>query len=203
VAKMRNLVLVAVILQLALIEGKTENYEFGDIISFERSCPCTDMTYKHFAIYVGDTKLDGKKAGQDIFQRSVDLLITDLLHYIRKLYCIFEKLEDEHKSRSKINIERKDNYFDSVLKPGTKEEIIKRIKEKKGKCGVYNPINNNCEHVATYIRYGERFSLQNGTSFEKKFQEIDKARAAKKNMKAKLLEIKTEMECLICRHKKG
>ncbi|XP_026225847.1 phospholipase A and acyltransferase 4-like [Anabas testudineus] len=197
---MRNLVLVAVILQLALIEGKTENYEFGDIISFERSCPCTDMTYKHFAIYVGDTKLDGKKAGQDIFQRSG---LHPGIFPPRFSDCIFEKLEDEHKSRSKINIERKDNYFDSVLKPGTKEEIIKRIKEKKGKCGVYNPINNNCEHVATYIRYGERFSLQNGTSFEKKFQEIDKARAAKKNMKAKLLEIKTEMECLICRHKKG
>uniref|UniRef100_A0A3Q1J9B2 LRAT domain-containing protein n=1 Tax=Anabas testudineus TaxID=64144 RepID=A0A3Q1J9B2_ANATE len=157
VAKMRNLVLVAVILQLALIEVQGEDYEFGDIISFVRSCPCDPKkTYKHFAIYVGDTEIDGKEPGQDLFQRTGPV---PGINPPKLSDCIFDKLENEHKSKSKLNIEKKDNYFDSVLTPGTKEEIIQRIKEKKGKCGVYNPINNNCEHVATYIRYGERYSL--------------------------------------------
>lgn len=44
-------------------------FEFGDIISFERKCPCTPTIYKHYAIYVGDKEFREKKIGQDIFHR--------------------------------------------------------------------------------------------------------------------------------------
>lgn len=43
-------------------------FKFGDIISFERKCPCLDFTiYKHYAIFVGDADVFGRSEGEDIF----------------------------------------------------------------------------------------------------------------------------------------
>lgn len=69
--------------------------------------------------------------------------------------CIFDTLKtaDEH---------MKDNYLDKdqKFKAGSEDEIATRIKEKHGNCGIYGPRANNCEHLATYVRYGVSISLQ-------------------------------------------
>uniref|UniRef100_A0A3Q3SNN8 LRAT domain-containing protein n=1 Tax=Mastacembelus armatus TaxID=205130 RepID=A0A3Q3SNN8_9TELE len=151
VGKMRNVVLVAVILQLSFdlcaVCSKctvssdfflSQKYEFGDIISFKRHCICKNLTYKHFAVYVGGKDIEGKQKDQDLFQRTG----IKLEHQPLKLSdCVFDKLENEHESSKH---EEKDNYLDE---PGFR-------------CGTYNPLVNNCEHVATYVRYGVRLSLQ-------------------------------------------
>ena len=56
-----------------------------------------------------------------------------------------------------------DGYVDKkgkVYTKGTETEMKARIEEKHAKCGLYNALGNNCEHLATYVRYGEKISLQ-------------------------------------------
>ncbi|KAF3692361.1 HRAS-like suppressor 2 [Channa argus] len=161
------MVLVAVILLLAAT-GINSEYSFGDIISFERSCPCmSTLTYKHFAIYVGNKEIDGKESGKDIYQRTGPVFAINPLQLSD---CIFSKLEDERQPSifGAKNVEKKDNYLDGfeMFTAGPEDKIIERIQETKGNCNTYNPISNNCEHLATYIRYGVRVSLQLNTSGE-------------------------------------
>ncbi|XP_067365468.1 uncharacterized protein [Channa argus] len=152
VAKMRTLIVVAVILQLFIriiqIHGE---YEFGDIISFKRTCSCKPFTYKHFAIYVGNTTMEGKMDGQDIFHRTGDRnQVPD---------CMFGTLTEQGTGN-------RENYLDEEFSDELKQlsdVIPNRIKAMITACGVYNVLNNNCEHLATYVRYGHRISRQPGT----------------------------------------
>lgn len=68
----------------------------------------------------------------------------------------------------------KDNYLDNY--PGLQntdtmsdENITKRIKEKLDNCRTwstrYGPFKNNCEHLATYVRYGYKLSFQVSSQF--------------------------------------
>uniref|UniRef100_A0A4W6DL64 LRAT domain-containing protein n=1 Tax=Lates calcarifer TaxID=8187 RepID=A0A4W6DL64_LATCA len=132
-AKMKNLILVAVILQLVITISQIQTvsilkYQFGDIISFERRCGGT-VFYKHFAIYVDNETLTGSS-----------------------ITCTFDELKE---TTGKV-----DNYFDGGLTMGTQEEIKARIQAARTHCGLYNLFTNNCEHLATFVRYGEKFSLQ-------------------------------------------
>uniref|UniRef100_A0A8C4FAG9 LRAT domain-containing protein n=1 Tax=Dicentrarchus labrax TaxID=13489 RepID=A0A8C4FAG9_DICLA len=140
--KMRNLVVFVVILQLSItiIDTKDE-FKFGDIIAFpSKLCNC--FTYTHYAVWVGDEYFEGKKPGQNIFEYNG-----------RVAGCVFNKLPTakEHK---------KDNYLDDYFVVGTYKEIRIRILQQQHTCKTYNPFANNCEHLATYIRYGEKISLQ-------------------------------------------
>lgn len=69
--------------------------------------------------------------------------------------CIFDKLNTAEKHI-------KENYLDKLegFKAGSEDQIAERIKEKHGKCETYDPRANNCEHLATYVRYGVSISLQ-------------------------------------------
>ncbi|XP_030599158.1 uncharacterized protein LOC115789778 isoform X2 [Archocentrus centrarchus] len=64
--KMRNLILLAVILHLAIIIKEINGQVLGDIISYERTCPCIGaVIYKHFAIFRG-----GPNTDQNIFHHT-------------------------------------------------------------------------------------------------------------------------------------
>ncbi|MEQ2297719.1 hypothetical protein AMECASPLE_037529 [Ameca splendens] len=159
---MKNLILIVVTLFLAsitlVIYG--EAYNFGDMIAFNRKirCSCKSFTYKHYAIYVGSMNLTGKLENQDIFH------LTGPLKGRKLSTCIFSELakEGDHKL---------DNYLDELWKKnGTEIDvpgIKKRIEEKYRHCGIWLPLTNNCEHIATYVRYGLSVSLQCGTSAAK------------------------------------
>uniref|UniRef100_A0A3Q3CIQ5 Retinoic acid receptor responder protein 3-like n=1 Tax=Haplochromis burtoni TaxID=8153 RepID=A0A3Q3CIQ5_HAPBU len=122
-------------------------YTFGDIISFQRKCAKIKKAYKHFAVYVGTKNLFGQGEDKDIF------------HRIRQtedgIYCVFGSLanQGEHK---------KENYLDKKLTPSSQADIIKHIEVMKAEenCGKYNLLNNNCEHLATWVRYGKAFVKQ-------------------------------------------
>ncbi|CAI5662048.1 unnamed protein product [Oreochromis niloticus] len=106
--------------------------------------------YKHFAVYVGTKNLFGQAEDKDIFHR--------INKPIDGKYCVFDSLtnEKEHK---------KENYLDNKLTPSSQADIIKHIEVMKAEenCGKYKLLNNNCEHLATYVRYGKAFVKQPGT----------------------------------------
>ncbi|CAK6967820.1 HRAS-like suppressor 2 [Scomber scombrus] len=149
--KMRSLILVAVILQLTVIIIESNGYEFGDIISFSRKC-CGKPLYKHYAVYVGNEDFDGKEPGQDIFHHT-SIKGNGKMH--KKAVCVFGELQTQGKHQL-------DNYLDGTMNKLPDEDIKEHIKElmtKEG-CGRYNPLKNNCEHLATYVRYGEKITKQ-------------------------------------------
>lgn len=72
--------------------------------------------------------------------------------------CTFDKIR-----KIKGNFQEKEsNFLDKQkgFKVGEKKDIEKRIKEALNNCPKYDLTSSNCEHLATYVRYGERLSLQ-------------------------------------------
>uniref|UniRef100_M4AGN4 LRAT domain-containing protein n=1 Tax=Xiphophorus maculatus TaxID=8083 RepID=M4AGN4_XIPMA len=149
--KMKILILIVVTLYLVSGTAKSE-LQYGDIIS--RSRNILGFTFKHYGIY-----LDKKR-----FTLTKTLKIHISIGFRRKAIlggCIFDK----------VNIKRyaKDNYLDKIESYRNKvstAEITKRIEEQYKKCGkhpkksIWEAFSNNCEHLANYIRYGEKISLQ-------------------------------------------
>ncbi|KAL3980329.1 translation initiation factor 3 subunit H [Sarotherodon galilaeus] len=149
---MRNFILVALTFHLLVVTVVEINgdYTFGDIISFPRKCAKINKAYKHFAVYVGQSNLFGQGEDKDIFER------------IRKptdgKYCAFGSLKKEPKHQ-------KENYLDKKLTPSNRTDIIKHIIAMNTAeiCGKYNLLKNNCEHLATWVRYGKAYVKQPGT----------------------------------------
>ncbi|KAM7421580.1 hypothetical protein PAMA_015628 [Pampus argenteus] len=148
---MRKMILIVLlIISILEINGAT----FGDIYAFPSTC--CKITYKHYGIYVGN-KTFGKDSNGDLFHR----------HGLTgKWGCGFGNLTN-------MGTHEIDNYLDKYLgkfpqfKVGTPEEITARINEKSENCKLYGLLNNNCEHLATYVRYGVSISLQTGQDGEK------------------------------------
>ncbi|XP_053289300.1 uncharacterized protein LOC128449946 isoform X7 [Pleuronectes platessa] len=145
-ANMRNLISVAVILHVAFtaaglqLEGK--EVEFGDIIAYKPQCKGLFITYQHYAVYVGD-----KYPGGNTFER-----------LNKKPSCVFSPIDTTRDPYVFNYLDKKEDG--KVYPKGTETEMKKRIEEKHANCGPYNVLNNNCEHLATYVRYGEKISIQ-------------------------------------------
>ncbi|AWP15753.1 putative lecithin retinol acyltransferase-like isoform 3 [Scophthalmus maximus] len=159
---MRNLISMAVILHVVItaagLQLNGEEVQFGDMIAYPPVCD-GKITLQHFAVYVGDRTFPGKEPEHDIFERLKD---TETLSPT----CIF----------STLNVADKPyvfNYLDGYkengkeYKKGKEEKMEERIREKYNKCSLYSAVGNNCEHLATYVRYGEKISLQVNLSGEK------------------------------------
>ncbi|XP_035991291.1 lecithin retinol acyltransferase-like [Fundulus heteroclitus] len=149
--------LVDRILLLMITTLEMSGFQFGDIICYKTRCN-VGVRYKHFAVYVGDVQICGKEAWQDIFEQSKK--------YHGKS-CIFAKLKTY--DEPEVN-----NYLDDYTDPltgetygkGDDEDIIARITETYESCSVYGSLHNNCEHLATYVRYGVRIAVQFNMTFE-------------------------------------
>lgn len=149
--------LVDVILLLMITLLEMSGFQFGDIISYKTKCK-VGIRYQHFAIYVGDVDISGKKAGQDIYEQSKKYIGNS---------CKFDKLIMSEKPE--VN-----NFLDDYTDPltgktygkGEDKEIIQRIIETHQNCKIYGILHNNCEHIATYVRYGVRIALQFNMTFE-------------------------------------
>ncbi|XP_026228545.1 phospholipase A and acyltransferase 1-like [Anabas testudineus] len=141
------------ILFLMMNSFMCEAYQFGDIIAFPRKkiCGCGPTLYSHYAIYVGNETIPGKEPGQDIFHRT-------------RASCKFGKLSEESKASNGQT--HKENYLDDTERPFIKHNaILQRIKKmmKEKFCKLYSLFTNNCEHLATFVRYGKEISKQHGT----------------------------------------
>ncbi|XP_060937128.1 uncharacterized protein LOC133014031 isoform X2 [Limanda limanda] len=134
-ANMRNLISVAVILHVAFtvagLQLKGKEVEFGDMIAYKPQCAKSlDITYQHYAIFVGD-----EYPGQgNTFERTDPKVFNYLDGYVDEKGKAFTK--------------------------GNEAEMKARIEETHDHCGEYDAICNNCEHLATYVRYGKKISIQ-------------------------------------------
>uniref|UniRef100_A0A3Q1JBQ2 LRAT domain-containing protein n=1 Tax=Anabas testudineus TaxID=64144 RepID=A0A3Q1JBQ2_ANATE len=138
---------------LQLARSFEKKYQFGDIIAFPRKkiCGCGPTLYSHYAIYVGNETIPGKEPGQDIFHRTQESLTS----------CKFGKLSEESKASNGQT--HKENYLDDTERPFIKHNaILQRIKKmmKEKFCKLYSLFTNNCEHLATFVRYGKEISKQ-------------------------------------------
>ncbi|XDV36665.1 hypothetical protein PO909_006405 [Leuciscus waleckii] len=134
-------ILIITLLQLCLSDVpsfKTNQPEFGDILEFPTRGPCRIKVASHYAIFVGDEKIPGKKEEDNIF---------DMLKYEDGTSgCAFRHLDI--KENVTVN-----NYQDDKVRPAKADVIAALIKMNKG-CGEWS-LANTCEHIATSIRYGE------------------------------------------------
>uniref|UniRef100_A0A673A1P2 LRAT domain-containing protein n=1 Tax=Sphaeramia orbicularis TaxID=375764 RepID=A0A673A1P2_9TELE len=149
---MKNLILAALILQLVITVIEVNGYAFGDIVGFQRFCG-NRRSFMHFGIYVGNEPFDGKNNGEDVFH------ITGPARNLKLSICTFGKMSEMEAGEPAIVF----NFLDSEgYTPGTKQEIRDRIINNLNQenCERWNPAKNNCEHLATYVRYGEKVSLQ-------------------------------------------
>ncbi|KAK2809679.1 hypothetical protein Q5P01_000496 [Channa striata] len=149
---MKILILAAVFLQLVMRSDADEVYHFGDIIAFphQKKCRCETALYKHYAVYVGREQIPGKAPYQDIFH------LTG--HTKFQATCVFGKLSQQP-------YHYKENYLDGRpgYTVGDHATIRRRIIAMRRMCRRYDLFRNNCEHLATYVRYGRRRSVQRGT----------------------------------------
>uniref|UniRef100_A0A3B3CM47 LRAT domain-containing protein n=1 Tax=Oryzias melastigma TaxID=30732 RepID=A0A3B3CM47_ORYME len=84
------------------------------------------IRFMHFAVYVGDADICGKK------QKEVNNYLDDYTDpSTGRTYC-----------------------------KGDDKDIIERITETYENWGVYGILHYNCEHLATYVRYGVKIAVQ-------------------------------------------
>uniref|UniRef100_A0A3B5BEL1 LRAT domain-containing protein n=1 Tax=Stegastes partitus TaxID=144197 RepID=A0A3B5BEL1_9TELE len=119
---------------------------FGDILAFDRGCRCVPPIYTHFAIYVGDRNLPHKNPGEDIFHHAGSVKAAPVGN------CVFGR----RNNGQEFQIDNSDPPNFTL----NETAIINRINEKHRNCGIYTPWGNNCEHLVTYVRYGESSSKQ-------------------------------------------
>ncbi|RVE63075.1 hypothetical protein OJAV_G00163240 [Oryzias javanicus] len=166
---MKTLLLFGLVVHVTIIiVNSKEEIPFGTILSFNRKCIKNKALYKHFALYVGD-----EYPGQG-----------DIIHRVGKDKggnITFGNLRDEGSYQP-------DNYLDDMDLNITVAAIKQRIQKMLNATG-YNLINNNCEHAATYFRYGISSSKQLGTLAAKPMSVINGFRTKFKER------VKNEMLC--------
>ncbi|XP_054903316.1 lecithin retinol acyltransferase-like [Poeciliopsis prolifica] len=148
-------ILFLIVVTLHLVIGAAEGeLQYGDIIAVPKSC---GFTFKHYGIYLDKKRFKDQKDNDNIFH------FTGFKRNAILGGCIFDKID--------IQQYEKDNYLDKIKTYKDKvstEEITRRIEEKYESCGthpktdIWEAFSNNCEHLANYIRYGEKISLQIG-----------------------------------------
>ncbi|KAL7825815.1 hypothetical protein SRHO_G00335530 [Serrasalmus rhombeus] len=110
----------------------------------QRKC----VVYIHWAVYVDNEPLNGRNG--NIFHMSGQI------GQIPISGCQFGTYQGGGRTR---------NYRDQFVQYDIREQhnnIVRRINQLNRNCGYWNPFTNNCEHIATSVRYGERLSLQEG-----------------------------------------
>ncbi|XP_036842756.1 uncharacterized protein LOC118965620 isoform X2 [Oncorhynchus mykiss] len=130
------------------------SYTFGDIIRFNRKKGT--IPYNHYAIYVGNHDITGKKPEQDIFHFSGE--ITDP----GNADCVFDSLADVTKDSTPVV---QTEWAVVHLPRRTEAGMIEQIKRFHNNCrGEYNVIFANCEHLVTFIQFGSPVCEQKDTN---------------------------------------
>ncbi|KAH9505353.1 hypothetical protein Btru_058449 [Bulinus truncatus] len=114
-------------------QSSTE-YKEGDIIAFYRKV----QRITHYGIYMGGEVII-HVTGEEKIDAEVKM---EALHLVKKGDKSWVANDDE-----------------KLGKPADPSDIVKRAFDKRGKFE-YHLINNNCEHFATFCRYGKPYSSQ-------------------------------------------
>ncbi|XP_041855547.1 phospholipase A and acyltransferase 3-like [Melanotaenia boesemani] len=116
----------------------------GDLIEFDRGY------FKHWGVYVGHGKINHLV----VTERGSD---SSGVTFPGKTGIVKEEPLENVAGTSdwKVN-----NNQDKTYKPRPVNDILQEAKKWVGKHVEYDIKNNNCEHHATYLRYGKRVSTQ-------------------------------------------
>lgn len=129
-----------------------ESLEEGDLIEFHRGI------YSHWAVYIGEGKVI-HLAGDENDGLNANVNSGSLFTICgRRFHKAFVKLDDfwDVVCDSKAY---KNNNKDKKMSPLSGREIIERAMNMIGEIG-YNLLWSNCEHFASYCRYGKPKSEQ-------------------------------------------
>ncbi|XP_005988962.1 phospholipase A and acyltransferase 4-like [Latimeria chalumnae] len=127
------------------LDWNSSNPEPGDLIEFDRN------GYKHWAVYVGQgyvVHLTG-----NLFSSSGGWSSSSQTSQaqVKK-----ERLQDVVvNSRYRVK-----NKYDNLLSPKSPAIIVQDAESYVGMKVSYNILRTNCEHFATYLRYGRWVSMQ-------------------------------------------
>ncbi|XP_035698725.1 uncharacterized protein LOC118431590 [Branchiostoma floridae] len=128
----------------------------GDLLKFPRE------GYSHWAVYIGGEKVIHLSGKSDSVMKSISnspsvfstlLGVTDLGKVMEDSF--WNVVGDSRVMMS--------NYLDATKYVRSGEEILERARLRLGEVG-YNPLWENCEHFATWCRYGEKQSEQAETA---------------------------------------
>lgn len=126
--------------------------EEGDLIEFNRGL------YSHWAVYYGDGKVihlaGDENDGLNATYNSGSAFTICGKSFNKAFVRIDDFWNVVLDSKAKKN-----NSKDKKMRPLSPTEIIQRAKEKLGAIG-YNVLWSNCEHFASYCRYGSSKSEQ-------------------------------------------
>uniref|UniRef100_A0A4W5KDB5 LRAT domain-containing protein n=1 Tax=Hucho hucho TaxID=62062 RepID=A0A4W5KDB5_9TELE len=141
--RMKLTILAILLFQLTT---SVKGFTFGDIIKFDRKKIGDIASYNHYATYVGtDKQIPGKTDKQDIFHFSGEKKDK------KNANCVFAEMSNV-KEESTPEVQ---NYRDHNATKRTNEDMTTTIISLHNNCtNAYNIISANCEHLATYIRYG-------------------------------------------------
>lgn len=132
--------------------------EEGDMIEFPRGA------YSHWAVYIGCGQVVHLAGNEDDGLKnnitSGNFFTVSGVRFNKALVKIDDFFQVADRSKAKKN-----NGKDRKLSPSDKETIKERALSKLGEIG-YNILWKNCEHFASWCRYGEEWSEQ-ATSFIK------------------------------------
>lgn len=68
-------------------------------------------------------------------------------------YCVFDYMKNQ-------GVPTKRNYMDGKWEKLSDEQITRNIIAMIDNCGAYDLRKNNCEHLATFVRYGKAYLMQ-------------------------------------------
>lgn len=124
---------------------KKRPLDVGDMVEMPRILGL----YSHWGVYLSGKKI-AHVTGRDDANRTNSC-------NLKAKACV--KIEDFCKVVKKAGYVRRNNKLDRHLRVLSKSEIEQRAKDMAGPID-YSLLSNNCEHIAVYLRYGVRRSMQ-------------------------------------------
>ena len=118
-----------------------DNLRPGDMIQVKGNF-IIQWFYSHFAVFIGK--------GEIVHVASSNNWIRE------KTVIVRARMVDEFDGK----LVRKNNHLDNSLVSQPKRQIVLTARSKVGQSWNYNLFTHNCEHFATWCRYGREISLQ-------------------------------------------
>ncbi|PVD22498.1 hypothetical protein C0Q70_18312 [Pomacea canaliculata] len=134
--------------------------ELGDIVEFPRE------NYSHFGIYVGDGNVIHALAEDTIIAvcgkalSRVSYASSSSSGITMKTFIKGTVIQQNFFDVAKKSVAKKNNLLDGKIKPLSPKKIVEKAKSMMEKSCDYDLLKTNCEHFATWCRYGIGYSKQ-------------------------------------------
>ncbi|XP_065199331.1 uncharacterized protein LOC135831018 [Sycon ciliatum] len=132
----------------------------GSLLMFNRA----RGLYQHWAVYIGDHKVVHLTGAEDQRRSSIRHVVSSVTVGSRTPVVQISALDDVLGRCSMVTVG--DEHYGKVLgKPFPPQMVVQRALSQVG-CRGYQLAVNNCEHFATWAKFGEGYSSQSDTHFK-------------------------------------